>query len=104
MLDTIRQYLEGNWLLAISTPFYAILIALEVVLSNSRHLGFYSWKETLINFWLNIANTALNLVLKTSILLIFTWAFQWSLFQFQPTVWYWVSLFVLLDLCFYFEQ
>lgn len=104
MLETIRQYLEGNWLLAISTPFYAILIALEIVLSNSRKLGFYSLKETLINFWLNLANTALNLAFKTTILLIFTWAFQWSIFHWQPSVVYWITLFILLDLCFYFEH
>lgn len=104
MLETVKEYLHNNWLLAISTPFYTALIILEVVVSNCKRNRYYTIKETLINFWLNIANTALGLGIKVGILLILAWFFSFHLVGMQPTVWYWVLLFLGVDICFYFEH
>ena len=104
MLETVKEYLHNNWLLAISTPFYTALIILEVVVSNYKRNRYYTIKETLINFWLNIANTALGLGIKVGILLILAWFFSFHLVGMQPTVWYWVLLFLGVDICFYFEH
>lgn len=108
MFETVSEYLKYNWLLAISTPVYAILIILEVVISNYQRKDFYSFKETLINFWLNIANTFIGLSIKVLVLALLGWFFA---FHFIPlTFWsshpvlYWILLFFGLDLCFYFEH
>ncbi len=108
MYATLSEYLRNNWLLAVSTPFYAILITLEVLVSNYRKNRFYTVKETLINFWLNIANTALGLSVKVAVLALLGWFFS---FHTVPTdfwqahqVVYWILLFFGVDLCFYFEH
>jgi sterol desaturase/sphingolipid hydroxylase (fatty acid hydroxylase superfamily) len=103
-MNTIIPYLQENWLLAVSAPFYAILISLEVVFSHYQKRHFYSIGETLINFWLNIANTVLGISVKVFVLAILGWfvRFQWVHFD-NPFI-YWTLLFIGLDLCFYLEH
>ncbi len=104
MLQVISKYLENNWLLAISTPVYTALIALEVLLSNYQKRNYYTLKETLINFWLNIANTALGLSIKFIVLIILNWFFSFHFLEISNTYWYWILLFFGVDICFYFEH
>ncbi len=104
MFEAIQDYLRDNWLLAVSTPFYAILISLEVILSNYQKRKLYSVKETLINFWLNIANTLLGIGVKVFVLGIMTWFVQFQILEISNPSLYWVALFFGLDLCFYFEH
>lgn len=104
MWESINAYLHHNWLLAISTPVYTILIVLEVVLSNYHDKKFYTVKETLINFWLNIVNTIIGISFKGVALLILFWFFQFQLFTIHAQWLYWIFLFLGLDLCFYFEH
>lgn len=104
MLETVKEYLHNNWLLAISTPIYSVLILLEVVVSNYKRNRYYSFKETVMNFWLNIANTALGLGIKVGILFILGWFFSFHLVTWQPSILYWVVLFFGVDICFYFEH
>lgn len=104
MLETVKEYLHNNWLLAISTPIYSVLILLEVVVSNYKRNRYYSFKETVMNFWLNIANTALGLGIKVGILSILGWFFSFHLVTWQPSILYWVVLFFGVDICFYFEH
>lgn len=104
MWNSIQSYLENNWLLAISTPIYTCLIILEVVLSNYQKNYYYSIKDTLINFWLNIANTLLGLSFKVSILLILGFFSHYALLHIPNPYLYWIILFFGLDLCFYFEH
>jgi len=104
MWESICAYLDHNWLLAISTPFYTILISLEVWLSSYRKLHFYSLRETLINFWLNLANAALGLSVKAGVLLLMGAFAHFSLPSISHPVLYWGLLFFLLDLCFYVEH
>ncbi|MBK8144308.1 MAG: sterol desaturase family protein [Bacteroidetes bacterium] len=104
MLETVKEYLHNNWLLAISTPIYSVLILLEVVVSNYKRNRYYSFKETVMNFWLNIANTTLGLGIKVGILFILGWFFSFHLVTWQPSILYWVVLFFGVDICFYFEH
>ena len=104
MWEAIQHYLNHNWLLAISTPFYTILISLEVILSNYQKRAYSTLKETLINFWLNIVNTLLGISCKVFVLGIMTWFIQFHLFQFSNPYLYWTLLFFGLDLCFYAEH
>lgn len=104
MWETIRAYFDHNWLLAVSTPFYAVLISLEVWLSSSRKLHFYSLRETLINFWLNLANTALGLSVKAGVLLLMGVLASFGLPSIEHPAMYWGLLFVGLDFCFYLEH
>lgn len=104
MREVLENYLRENRLVALSTPLYAVLIVLEVVLSQYRRLGFYSVSETLINLWLNVANTALGLAVKGGVLLLMASFSVWGLPSTTHPTLYWFLLFLGLDLCFYFEH
>ena len=91
-------------MVALSTPVYVVLIALEVFVSQYRKLGFYSLQETLINIWLNVANTALGLAVKGGVLLLMASLSAWGLPSVSDPTLYWVLLFLGLDLCFYMEH
>lgn len=104
MWQAIQQYFQNNWLLAISTPFYAILISLEVLLSNYQKRQFYSLKETIINFWLNIVNTIIGISIKAFVLIIMTYFIQFQIIHIENPYLYWGLLFFGLDFCFYIEH
>ena len=104
MIDLLKDYFANNWLLAISTPIYVVLIAIEVFLSNYQKRNFYTFKETLINIWLNIANTLLGLSFKFAILIVLSFVFKFHLFDISNPIFYWALLFFGVDLCFYIEH
>ena len=103
-MESIRQFLSDNWLIAISTPIYVILIGLEVILSNYQKKNFYSLKDSAINLWLNIANSLIGFAIKGGALLILAGVFQFKFFTISPSWLYWAVLFFALDCCFYWEH
>ena len=104
MIQTIIDFFKDNWLLAISAPFYTLLIVVEVLLSNYQKRSYYTFKETLINFWLNIANTILGLSVKVFVLGILGWFTSFAIMDLSNPYLYWALLFLALDLCFYLEH
>ena len=104
MPERLLTYLHENWLVAVSMPFYTVLILLEVLFSSYQHRAYYSLGETLINFWLNIANALLGLLCKVAVL-----AMLYQVSQFAPMVLpagpvYWILLFFGVDFFFYWEH
>ncbi len=88
-----------------SIPIYAVLIPLEIILSNSRHLRFYSLKETAINVYLNILNASIDLILRLVVGLSFlTFFYNYHL----PITWhpvaYWFFLLMGEDFLFWLEH
>jgi len=93
MLALLQHYLKDNWLLAISAPFYTGMILLEVIVSNYHKKAFYTVKETLINFWLNMANTLLGISCKVLVLGMMSWFLQFHLISISNEYLYWMLLF-----------
>ncbi|MBL7767138.1 MAG: sterol desaturase family protein [Chitinophagaceae bacterium] len=104
MFKAIESYLSENPVVAISLPLYTVLITAEVFLSQYQHRRYYSLKETIMNFWLNIANTLLGLSIKGFILLILAWISSYGLVTITQPYVYWTLLFLGVDLCFYIEH
>jgi sterol desaturase/sphingolipid hydroxylase (fatty acid hydroxylase superfamily) len=88
-----------------SIPIYAVLIPLEIILSNSRHLRFYSLKETAINVYLNILNASIDLMLRIVVGLSFlTFFYNYHLpIQWHPVA-YWFFLLMGEDFLFWLEH
>lgn len=88
-----------------SIPIYAVLIPLEIILSNFSRLRFYSWKETAVNVYLNLLNAGIDLLLRLVIGLTFlTYFYQFHLnISWHPVV-YWVVLLLGEDLLFWLEH
>lgn len=91
-------------LLLASIPIYAILIPLEIILSNYQHRKFYGWKETAMNIYLNLVNAGIDLLLRGFALAVLIFVSQYKLhIQWNPIV-YWVVLFLCEDLLFWVEH
>lgn len=96
--------LHKQILLLFSIPIYAILIPLEILLSNFHGFKFYSWKETLMNIYLNLANAGIDLLLRGMALVILVFFSQYHLnITWHPAM-YWFFLFICEDLLFWLEH
>jgi sterol desaturase/sphingolipid hydroxylase (fatty acid hydroxylase superfamily) len=97
--------LQKQILLLFSIPIYALIIPAEILLSNFRDYKFYSWKETLVNIYLNLLNSGIDLLLRMFIgLSILTFFFQYNLsINWNPIV-YWIILLFAEDLLFWTEH
>jgi sterol desaturase/sphingolipid hydroxylase (fatty acid hydroxylase superfamily) len=92
-------------ILLVSIPIYSIIIPLEILLSNFRHRKCYTWKETLVNIYLNALNTGLDLLLRVFIgLVVLSFFYQYHLpIHWNPVV-YWVVLLFGQDFLFWVEH
>jgi len=104
MLQAIQTYFEENPLVVLSTPIYVVLISLEVLLSNYQKRRYYTIPETLINVWLNIANTLLGVSVKAVVLLLMASLYQYHFISLSHPILYWGLLFLGVDVCFYIEH
>jgi sterol desaturase/sphingolipid hydroxylase (fatty acid hydroxylase superfamily) len=88
-----------------SVPIYAIIIPLEILLSNFKHRKSYSWKETVVNIYLNLLNAGIDTILRFVIaftLLNFVYQYHFSI-TWHPIV-YWVLLLIGEDFLFWLEH
>lgn len=88
-------------LLFLSTPFYVIIIGLEVLLSNYRHRKLYSWKDTTANMYLMLLNSLIDLLFRGVYVAILANIFQHRVFEFTNPLAYWVMLFLCEDFLYY---
>ncbi|RYD59007.1 MAG: sterol desaturase family protein [Sphingobacteriales bacterium] len=96
--------LHNQILLLLSIPIYAILIPLEILLSNFHQWKFYSWKETAMNIYLNLTNAGIDLVLRGLALGVLVFFSQYHLNITWHPVAYWAFLFLCEDLLFWLEH
>src|SRR5947209_4995237 len=97
--------LHKEILLLFSLPVYFIIIPIEILLSNFSHRRFYSWRETLVNIYLNLLNTAVDLLLRFLVgFAVLSFFFQYHLAISWPPVVYWVVLLFGQDLLFWTEH
>jgi len=92
-------------LLLFSIPIYAVVIPLEILLSNFRRQHFYSLKETLVNIYLNVLNAGIDLVLRLLVAFtLLTFVYRYHLpIHWHPVV-YWIVLLLGEDLLFWLEH
>lgn len=100
-MDMLHQQL----LLLLSVPVYLIFIPLEIFLSNFKHRKFYSWKETLVNIYLNLLNTVLDILLRAFIgLALLNFFYQYHTPTNCNPIIYWMLLLLGEDLFFWLEH
>lgn len=89
-------------LLYFSTPLYAVLICLEMILSNLHKRNFYSVKDTLANFYLTSLNFGLDLLMLFLITIpALEHFYKYRFFVIENAWAYWLVLLVFQDLMFY---
>ena len=98
IMGTIRE----TWLIIISTPLYAIVIGLEILLSNIQKLSSYTIKDTAQNIYLMLLNAGLDLLVRGIYIgIILSFFYSHRLLDLRATWWYWVLLFVFEDFMYY---
>lgn len=95
---------QKQLILLFSIPIYAILIPLEILLSNYRHRKWYSWKETATNVYLNLVNSGIDLLLRGFALFVLTYFSQYGISNTLSPVAYWFVLFICEDFLFWLEH
>lgn len=97
------EALRDQYLVMISTPIYAIIILLEIFLTNARHLRGYTWRDTLQNLYLTILNMSCDVGFRFIYVAILDWFFRFKLgIWSEPLgIAYWVALVIAEDFMFY---
>lgn len=87
----------------ISTPFYIVVIGLELLLSHLQHKKSYTWKDTLQNIYLMLLNSGLDLLLRGfSVGIILSFFFYHRIAAPIEDPWiYWIVLLVFEDFMYY---
>jgi len=92
-------------LILFSIPLYAVLIGVEIVLSNWKQLRYYSLKSTLQNVYLTLLNAGIDLALRALFYVaVLAFCYDHRFFVIENVYLYWFLLFILEDLAFYIEH
>jgi len=95
------QVIYEQLLILISTPFYIVIIGVELLLSNYRQVKTYTWKDTAANVYLMLLNAFLDLLVRSAYLFILAYFFRYQFFSISHPIAYWITLLVLEDFLYY---
>ena len=94
--------LAEKYLLLFSLPLYTVIILFEVLMSNWHMKAFYSVKETIMNVYMTLVNSTVDLVFRGVYLVVLFLAYDYRFLEAPHLPFlYWGLLFVLEDLAFY---
>jgi sterol desaturase/sphingolipid hydroxylase (fatty acid hydroxylase superfamily) len=97
--------LQKQILLLFSIPIYAVIIPLEILLSNFSNRKFYSFRETLVNIYLNLLNAGLDTLLRIFVgFALLNFFFRYHIAINWNPVAYWCVLLIGEDLLFWVEH
>lgn len=100
MLSAIETYLS-----LVLIPTYAVLIIIEIILSNWHHKKFYSIGETVKNLYLTVLNAGLDVILRSAFYVtVLMWCYNHAFLSIENVYLYWVLLFFLEDFAIYVEH
>ena len=88
-------------LILISTPLYVVIIALEILLSNYQHRKLYTLKDSAVNLYLMLLNSAIDLLFRGFYIAILTYCYQHRYLEWHNVVMYWVLLLLAEDFLYY---
>lgn len=98
-METTKETL----LILFSTPYYLIIIGIEILLSNYRHKKLYTIKDTVSNVYLMLLNGGLDLLFRSVYVgVIFTFFYNHRIIDvWQNPILYWLVLVVAEDFLYY---
>ncbi|MEI2710123.1 MAG: sterol desaturase family protein [Chitinophagaceae bacterium] len=98
-METTKETL----LILFSTPYYFIIIGIEIFLSNYQHKKLYTLKDTVTNIYLMLLNGGLDLLFRSIYVgLIFTFLYNHRLIDsWQNAFAYWAILLIAEDFLYY---
>lgn len=88
-------------LMALATPIYVAVIAMELFFSHAKKTGYYTLRGTIINLYLMFLNMGLDIILRGGYLIVFAFFFNYRFFEISNPWVYWLVLLVAQDLLYY---
>lgn len=97
------ELIKEKILLLISTPYYLIIIGIEIFLSHFKHKNLYSVKDTITNVYLMLLNAALDFLFRSIYAgIIFQFFYNHRLIHnWNNAFVYWILLLIGEDFLFY---
>ncbi|MES2004981.1 MAG: sterol desaturase family protein [Bacteroidota bacterium] len=96
-MEDIRE----QWLILLSTPFYLVIIGLEIVLTHLWRRKTYTLKDTAANIYLMLLNGGLDLAFRLIYLAILDYFFVRAWLHIENILGYWLVLLFLEDMLYY---
>ncbi len=97
-MDTVKE----NILLLISTPYYFIIIGIEILLSHLHTKKLYTVKDTFTNLYLMLLNSGIDLLFRMVYVgIVFQFCFNHRFVNWQIGIWYWIALVLAEDFVYY---
>ena len=98
----IMEAVKENILLLISTPYYFIIIGIEILLSHLHNRKLYTVKDTFSNLYLMLLNGGIDLIFRVVyVSVVFQFFYNHRLVNWQIGVWYWIALLLAEDFIYY---
>lgn len=96
-MDSIRETI----LMLVTVPTIAIVMLIEIIVSNIHRNHRYSQIGFFENMYLMVINTVLDIGMRIISLMILNYFYQNRIFEIDYIILYWVLVFILEDLTFY---
>lgn len=96
-MDSLRETI----LMLTTTPLIAIVMIIEIIVSNVQRNHRYTKIDFVENMYLMVINTALDLAMRIVALYVLIQVFNHKIMHIDNAVLYWVLLFLLEDVTFY---
>lgn len=98
-METTKETL----LILFSTPYYIIIIGIEILLSNYQHKKLYNIKDTVSNVYLMLLNGGLDLLFRAFYIgVVFSFFYHHRMIvHWQNGLLYWIDLVLLEDFLYY---
>src|SRR5258707_1215069 len=93
--------LHEQLLILISTPFYIVIIGLELLLSHIQHRKLYTWKDTASNIYLMLLNAGIDLGFRIVYVAVFLFVFNHKIISWYAGIPYWIILVLGEDFLYY---
>ena len=93
--------LREHWLLLISTPFYLVIIGLEILLTHLQERQAYTVGGTAANVYLMVLNTLIDVAFRIAYIAVFQVCYNHAFFQIETPWIYWLALLIGEDFLYY---
>ena len=95
------QAIYEQLLILLSTPLYVIIIVAEVLLSNYHHRKLYSWKDSVVNVYLMLLNSLIDVFFRGFYIGLLTYCYQHRYVEWHQAILYWGLLLLAEDFLYY---
>lgn len=97
--------MKEQLLILVSTPIYILVIGAEILFSHLQVRKYYTLKDTVINVYLCVVNSGIDLIFRLFYVVVLWKFFQYHILDLSSKPFlYWPMLFLLEDITFYLEH